>query len=776
MEHYDIPSDGIALHGIGRSADYEKSHIGNAVLLKLNDGLLKDIKKASGTKDGVQFMTGNSPNLRIGGRTIDLAISTEAFRNELYASTAAGTLSDLTFSTVVSHRGGPKVHDNKSGDGTAGSDAALAALQNSLASYEQEKQAKQSNIVSSVLPAKGRGATGKNRPVLGAQQSFKALNGGNATARAVTSAPSVSNTEASVRQQALRKPLIHLLAIRPASTEIIASKTHIPKEDLESTLQKIAKQESGKWQLSDKAYRDLDVWSFGYTSPEDRQNAVDNAIRAYDRQRVGKDDQLWQLLLPKEERGKGVILSRLHGGATSQVNRGLTPNYSRSPLPEADKAGESKTSSAINTPKIGASTPRQASGKGDVMKRLLSKDPKKARAMEEAKEKRRKDREVARETNASDREGSKSSKRQAPKKENPKVKSAEIVHSSDDESGEEGEVKEDEITGVDSKLSPEKPKPAEKQKGRPADDKAAAQTTDSKAKSAGKPKAPADPAKSIASLAGKAGTPLGAGKTTPRSTNGLSAPASQHKSQRSPQKPASKPNFPSPLGAARPRVASDVSDRSGIGIQRTKQGVGTPQGLGISNGFRKRHDTVTSDGSSSSSGNDKKRTEERASTKTQQKPTVKSSEDVKPLPANRTTSKLQNGVKRKAETAANSGREEAAKHRKTDSMSSQSQKSHSGSTGTAQSTARTSPEGAEGSGSDSTGSVLDSVTYSQGVNMAEKFRDDYYPAYTKLYDEQAAKEAKGEVITKDERERLWAMHRRLEQMKREIEIASQRGD
>ncbi|KAI7667257.1 hypothetical protein KC318_g5995, partial [Hortaea werneckii] len=331
-------------------------------------------------------------------------------------------------------------------------------------------------------------------------------------------------------------------------------------------------------------------------------------------------------------------------------------------------------------------------------------------------------------------------------------------------------------TRVDSKLSPEKSKPAEKPKGRPADDKPAAQTADSKAKSAGKPKAPADPAKSIASLAGKAGTPLGAGKTTPRSINGLSAPTSQHKNQRSPQKSASKPNVPSPLGAARPRVASDVSDRSGIGIQRTKQGAGTPQGLGISNGFRKRHDTVTSDGSSSSSGNDKKRTEEKASTKAQQKPAVKSSEEGKPLPANRTSSKPQNGVKRKADTATNQGREEAAKHRKTDSMSSQSQKSHSGSTATAQSTARTSPEGAEGSGSDSTGSVLDSITYSQGVNMAEKFRDDYYPAYTKLYDEQAAKEAKGEVITKDERDRLWAMHRRLEQMKREIEIASQRGD
>ena len=664
-----------------------------------------------------------------------MAISTEAFRNELYASTAAGSLSDLTFSTIVSHRVEPKVHDSKSGDGTAGSDAALAALQNSLASYEQEKQAKQSNIVNSVLPAKGRGATGKNRPVLNAQQSAKVSNGGDAAARAVTSTPSMSNNEASIRQQALRKPLIHLLAIRPASTEIVSSKTHIPKEDLENTLQKIAKQEGGKWQLSDKAYRDLDIWSFGYTSSEDRQNAVENAIRAYDRQRVGKDDNLWQLLLPKEDRGKGIILSRLHGGANAQVNRGLTPNYSRSPLPEADRAGESKASSTVNTPKIGASTPRPVSGKGDVMKRLLSKDPKKARAMEEAKEKKRKDREVAREANASDREGAKPLKRQAPKKENPKVKSAEIVHSSEDESGEEGEVKEDEITRVDSKLSPEKLRSAEKPMGRPADDKPAAQTADSKAKSAGKPKAPADPAKSIASLAGKAGTPLGPGKTTPRSTNGLSAPTSQHKNQRSPQKPVSKPNVPSPLGAARPRVASDVSDRSGIGIQRTKQGAGTPQGLGISNGFRKRHDTVTSDGSNSSSGNDKKRREEKASATTQQKPAVKSSEERKPLPANRTSSKPQNGVKRKADTATNQGREEAAKHRKTESMSSQSQKSHSGSTATAQSTARTSPEGAEGSGSDSTGSVLDSITYSQGVNMAEKFRDDYYPAYTKLYDE-----------------------------------------
>ena len=58
--------------------------------------------------------------------------------------------------------------------------------------------------------------------------------------------------------------------------------------------------------------------------------------------------------------------------------------------------------------------------------------------------------------------------------------------------------------------------------------------------------------------------------------------------------------------------------------------------------------------------------------------------------------------------------------------------------------------------------------------MAEKFRDQYYPAYAKMYDDQAARMARGEVISTDERERLWLMHRRLDQMKREINTAAQR--
>ncbi|EME82750.1 uncharacterized protein MYCFIDRAFT_182618 [Pseudocercospora fijiensis CIRAD86] len=58
--------------------------------------------------------------------------------------------------------------------------------------------------------------------------------------------------------------------------------------------------------------------------------------------------------------------------------------------------------------------------------------------------------------------------------------------------------------------------------------------------------------------------------------------------------------------------------------------------------------------------------------------------------------------------------------------------------------------------------------------MARKFHDDYYPHYTKLYDEQAAMEKRGETVPKAERQKLWTLHRRLEGMKREIRAASER--
>ncbi|KAK5121069.1 hypothetical protein LTR85_005553 [Meristemomyces frigidus] len=779
MANSSMHTGDITLHGV-HGTEGDKPGLTAAVLLKLSDGLLQDIKRASHAKEGLHFVTGSAPKLHIGGRTIDLSLSSEVFRNELYASTAAASLSDLTLSAVVSHRAELRQQERKTGQDTAGSDAALAALQNSLASYEQERQAKQSNIVNSVLPtAKSRFVSGKQkRSLLGPGQLATSSPGSLATAQRGSALPTASNSDAAVRLQALKTPIIHLLALKPASTESIASKTHIPNGDLENILQKIAKQEDGKWKLGDRAYRELDAWKFGYTSTDERQLAIENAVKAYDRLRIGKDEKIWQQLLPREDRGKGIILSRLHTSG-GQVDRGLTPSYVRSPLPHVDRVNESKPVSAANTPRVGASTPRPTSSKGDVMKRLLSKDPKKARAMEEAKEKKRKERDTAREATASDREGAKPAKRQTTKQTNPKVKSAATVHSSDDESGEEGEVK-DEIKRVDSKTSPEKSKPVAKSRvnpaltGSPNAAEAVAKARKSSDKGTTKSKLAADPARSIASLANKVGTPTAAGKSTPLNNTKLAAPTSQHKSQRSPQKPDSKPNVPSPLGAARPRVASDVSDRNAVGIQRARQGAGTPHGLGVTNGLRKRQNTATSTESSSS---DKKRSEDTSSQKPNKTVTNGTSTPKVQL-TNGAVRKVENGVKRKAEDepGKDHGGAPVAKHRKIDPSSSQSQKVDASSMAATHGTAHTSPDAAlDSSGSsDSATSVLDAITYTQGVNMAEKFSAVYYPAYALMYDAQVAKAAKGETVTNDERERLWAMHRRLEQMKREIQAASER--
>ena len=554
----------------------------------------------------------------------------------------------------------------------------------------------------------------------------------------------------------------------------MTKKTHIPKGDLASILQKVGKQSEGKWQLTDRAYKELDVWNFGYPTQEDRKAAADNAIKAFDRMRLGKDEAIWQMLLPKEERDKGRVLSRLHLGA-GQANRGLTPHYQSSPLPHVDGPSESRAASAANTPRLGpSSTPKLASSKGDVMKRLLSKDPKKARAAEEAKDKKRKEREAA----ASDRESERPMKKQAPKKVPSNVKSAEFVHSSDDENGEEGQVNERSKDKPKASTKTAKTAPKVKAKAAGSTSPESSDTAVKPGKSTEKPAAKEKaPPKTTASPVVKASKPATTGKNTPQTKNNLSAPNSHQKSQRSPLPPNSRPSVPSPLGAARPRVASDVSDRGAVGVQKVRQGGSeTPKGLGITNGARKRHDTVTSTESAASSQAGKKESRGLPAEK-QQKPLTNGKSTPKAALANGDNQKTENGLKRKAEESPSQQREatSTAKHRKTDSSSSQSLNSTNSTSMASNGTARTSPNGLlDGSSSDNASSVLESITFNQGVALAEKFRDIYYPAYTKLYDEQAAMEARGEKVSKEERERLLRMHGRLEQMKREIASASQR--
>lgn len=70
--------------------------------------------------------------------------------------------------------------------------------------------------------------------------------------------------------------------------------------------------DQAKWNLTDKSYKELDVWAFPYPSEFERQFAIDRAVAAFDRMRISREEHVWQMLLPKDERGKGKILSKLN--------------------------------------------------------------------------------------------------------------------------------------------------------------------------------------------------------------------------------------------------------------------------------------------------------------------------------------------------------------------------------------------------------------------------------------------------------------------------------
>lgn len=140
------------------------------------------------------------------------------------------------------------------------------------------------------------------------------VNDDNQSSSTIDANAAVYNGENALRKhEEVMITLIHLLAMKPTSTLDLMRTARMTNPNLlEELLDKVARLESEKWKLLDRSYKRLTVWDFAYETQEDRQMAIDNAIKAYDRMRIGAQENLWQLLLPQGERGKRILLSRLH--------------------------------------------------------------------------------------------------------------------------------------------------------------------------------------------------------------------------------------------------------------------------------------------------------------------------------------------------------------------------------------------------------------------------------------------------------------------------------
>ncbi|GAM90722.1 hypothetical protein ANO11243_087670 [Dothideomycetidae sp. 11243] len=456
MAALDIPASGLSLRGWPvepiRSSSKDSTFKRSAVLLRINKEVIRELQQCSRTGEAVRLLSGRAPKLLYSGRSVGIHVEAESHTHEVYSRNDTDP-GGLDFTAAVIQRANLSNVD-KVQQITAGTDAALANLKQSLASFAQDKEAKQyerfsnhlflaradtsnrATISSSVIPSTKSNKILSSRYIpntsRNVSQGASPLHGSSKPTLAPTSAPA-SDPTAAASNKAMMFAMSHLLSFVPLTDDDVFQRTHIPQPARLEILKKIAEQDSvsQKWSLKDKNFKELDIWTFKYPSEAEREAAIDNAIRAFDRMRLSKDDKLWQHLLPKSERGKGRCLSRLHNNIhLATIKEKPSHLGASSPLAATDSEHLGSNAGRLTPQPSSASVARSTSATGkpvSIEKRL--KESHKHRAAEETKEAKKK---------AQNLNTPPSTIKVAPAaKTTSRFKSSETVHSSDDGSSDE---------------------------------------------------------------------------------------------------------------------------------------------------------------------------------------------------------------------------------------------------------------------------------------------------------------------------------------------------
>ena len=386
-------------------------------------------------------------------------------------------------------------------------------------------------------------------PSLGASKSPLSGSAG------VTATPALLD-EKSRKLQSLRTPLLHLLAVRPVSVKFLCQTLKCTSNECSQVLEKFgrtARLDPSKWDLSDRGFKELDIWHFNYPTQDDRQAAIERAVSAYDRMRLSREEKIWQMLLPKHERGKGKILSKLHLH-NGPMQRMSTPRINVQPTSEANGGSNTSGNDGDNrkdrlAPSDGEPTARsrsqdsikkkRVSEKEAQSRRLLSKNPKKSIAAVKARDTKAKETKLV-------------AKKVAVAADD-KIKSAEFVNDSDkdvemedsiivDTSPVSSKGTKDVSTGLPQKLAAA-PKPSSASL-----DKAKATPTDARKERASLP---------TTSVGKKASSAMAPNSISKHGLSDGSQSSASMKRTISHQRNTSSPIKPSPLGSSPPTNASD---------------------------------------------------------------------------------------------------------------------------------------------------------------------------------------------------------------------------
>ena len=401
---FNIPESGLALESSPRAMAGLPMQ---AFAITLSDSVIEDMIECVRGGQDIQLSLGSSPAFLFDGQAVHIPNSPDSpdydlFHSSSAAPTVVNKLPQPTMSIFRAPKHKPRtakapqpskaeklekapvrsltakpsgstprlaaVPDRDVGS-VGDEDGAIANLKSSYAKVQAEKRENASTIIDSILPAKGPKAKQAKSKLLGGPQinnSSRSHPGSPAFAPLASPSLAPTSTSAQDRLKQQRFPIIHELAVRDLSFDELLKKYDGGTDDEFSTaLNKVADFEEGsqKWALKRAYWKELDVQEYDYDSPEDRQKAIDNAVRQYDRMRIGVLDPLWQKLLPKVERNKGTCLSKVQAAI---ANKGSIPkiNVSKtdaSSVSGADSEKDDSTSSGAKKGKGGEAMSRSGS-------------------------------------------------------------------------------------------------------------------------------------------------------------------------------------------------------------------------------------------------------------------------------------------------------------------------------------------------------------------------------------------------------------------------------
>ncbi|XXH03040.1 Dynein light chain [Hypoxylon texense] len=360
MSAITVPDAGLLLESSANSSDYLPMQ---AFGITLSDSVIEDMIKCVQDGQEIELTLGSSPCFLFGSREQKVTTNPDSFNYDLYLTKPEDSI------TKAQRLPNPTM-------------GIMDKIPPGFASKKPPHVAKD--------PKRGS----KPKP-LPAGKSAMASVLSNSTTRSLPSSPALNgvsspNLAYSASQQvveknkSLRTAIVHELACRDRTYEHLADVWKGAEQDFKPALEKIANFDASakKWSLRKMFWKELDVWNYDYQNPEDRQTAIDNAIRFYDRSRMPTSAPEWERLLPPTDRGKGIVLSKLQA---TLAKGNITP-VPRAPAQRADDSNKSDADSSkakgesmarSNSQPVGSKT-KKASDREAQTKRLLSTNPKKA--------------------------------------------------------------------------------------------------------------------------------------------------------------------------------------------------------------------------------------------------------------------------------------------------------------------------------------------------------------------------------------------------------------